>query len=193
MVRTKQFDKHRALDEAMELFWERGYNATSISDLVDRLGVNRQSLYDTFGGKDQLFLAALERYRTLQGAPVRQLLEREGPAVEVLREFFLKFVDTLVEGTSKGCFMANTITELAGRDEGVSKVCAANARQLETALAGLLLRAQQAGEIPAERPALPLARFLASTLNGLAVTAKVTPDRKILEDIAGVALRSLMH
>jgi TetR/AcrR family transcriptional regulator, transcriptional repressor for nem operon len=191
MVRTKQFDKHRALDEAMELFWERGYNATSISDLVDHLGVNRQSLYDTFGGKDELFLAALERYRKLQSAPVQQLLEREGPAAEVLREFFQKFVDTLVDGSAKGCFMANTITELAGRDEGVSKVCAANARQIETAFAGLLLRAQQAGEIPADRPVLPLARFLASLLNGLAVTAKATPDRKVLEDIVGVALRSL--
>jgi TetR/AcrR family transcriptional regulator, transcriptional repressor for nem operon len=191
MVRTKQFDKHRALDEAMELFWEHGYNATSISDLVDHLGVNRQSLYDTFGGKDQLFVAALERYRTLQGGPVRQLLEREGPALEVLREFFQKFVDMLLDGASKGCFMANTITELAGRDEGVTKVCAANARQMEAAFAGLLLRAQQAGEIPADRPVLPLARFLSSTLNGLAVTAKATPDRKTLEDIVGVALRSL--
>jgi TetR/AcrR family transcriptional repressor of nem operon len=190
MVRTKQFDKHRALDEAMALFWERGYHATSISDLVEHLGVNRQSLYDTFGGKDQLFLAALERYRTLQGGPVRQLLEREGPALEVLKEFFQKFVDTVVDGASKGCFMANTITELAGRDEGVTKVCAANARQLETAFAGVLLRAQQAGEI-SERPVLPLARFLASTLNGLAVTAKATPDRKTLEDIVGVALRSI--
>ena len=66
MVRTKQFDKHGALDEAMQLFWERGYHATSIQDLVDRLGVNRQSLYDTFGGKDQLFLSALERYREIQ-------------------------------------------------------------------------------------------------------------------------------
>src|SRR5262245_26615439 len=122
MVRTKQFDKHQALDEAMELFWERGYNATSISDLVDHLGVNRQSLYDTFGGKEDLFLAALDRYRTLQGGPVRQLLEREGPALEVLREFFSKFLDRLCDGASKGCFMANTITELAGRDEGVAKV-----------------------------------------------------------------------
>src|SRR5262245_58375545 len=186
MVRTKQFDKHQALDQAMELFWERGYNATSISDLVERLGVNRQSLYDTFGGKDQLFLSALERYRKLQSAPVQQLLEREGPALEVLKGFFQKFVDTLVDGSAKGCFMANTITELAGRDQGVSKVCAANARQLETAFGGLLLRAQQAGEIPADRPVVPLARFLTSTLNGLAVTARATPDRPVLEDIVAV-------
>lgn len=98
MVRTKQFDNHAALDEAMQLFWERGYHATSIQDLVDRLGVNRQSLYDTFGGKDQMFLAALERYREIQAAPVRRLLEREGPALEVLREFLHTLVDNLLSG-----------------------------------------------------------------------------------------------
>src|SRR4249920_3479788 len=95
MVRNKQFDKHAALDEAMELFWEKGYHATSIQDLVDRLGVNRQSLYDTYGGKDQLFLSALERYRELQGAPLRRTLEREGPASAVLREFFDELIESL--------------------------------------------------------------------------------------------------
>src|ERR1700694_462799 len=92
MVKSKQFDKHVALDEAMELFWERGYHATSIQDLVDRLGVNRQSLYDTYGGEDQLFLSALARYRELQGVPLRQTLEREGPASVVLRRFFEEMI-----------------------------------------------------------------------------------------------------
>jgi TetR/AcrR family transcriptional repressor of nem operon len=146
MVRTKQFDKHAALDDAMQLFWERGYHATSIQDLVDRLGVNRQSLYDTFGGKDRLFLAALERYREIQATPVRRLLEREGPALEVLREFLHSFVDNLLNGDFKGCFIANTITELAGHDPAVTQACAANTRQIEGALSGLLLRAQQAGD-----------------------------------------------
>ena len=95
MVRTKQFDKHTALDEAMELFWQRGYHATSIQDLVDHLGVNRQSLYDTYGGKEQLFLAALGRYREIQAAPVRRLLERDAPAREVLRDLFRNFVDAV--------------------------------------------------------------------------------------------------
>src|SRR5690349_17002162 len=117
MVRTKQFDKHAALDQAMELFWERGYHATSIQDLVDTLGVNRQSLYDTYGGKDALFLAALERYRDLQAVPMRRSLERDAPAIEVLREFLGSFIDNALSPGFKGCFMANTITELAVHDE----------------------------------------------------------------------------
>ena len=191
MVRTKRFDKHAALDEAMELFWQRGYHATSIQDLVDHLGVNRQSLYDTYGGKDQLFLAALERYREIQAAPVRRLLERTGPAREILRDFFRGAADALLSEDCKGCLMANTVTELAGRDEAVTQVCSASARQFEAALCGLLARAQHAGEIPAERSPLQLARFLMNTMNGLAVTAKATRDRQVLNDVVEVALAAL--
>ena len=191
MVRTKQFDQYAALDEAMELFWERGYHATSIQDLVDHLGVNRQSLYDTFGGKDQLYLAALERYRTLAAQPMHQALAREGPVREVLQRFFSEFLDNFLAGNWKGCFMVNATAELAGQDEGVSRVCAANARQLETAFAGLIARGLQAGEINPARPTLQLARFLVNTLNGLAVTAKATRDRKALDQIVEVALAAL--
>jgi TetR/AcrR family transcriptional regulator, transcriptional repressor for nem operon len=191
MVRTKQFDKHAALDQAMELFWERGYHATSIQDLVDTLGVNRQSLYDTYGGKDALFLAALERYREMQAVPMRRSLERDAPAKEVLREFFGGFIDNALAPGFKGCFMANTITELAVHDEAVAAVCEANSRHLEAAFAGLLVRAQQSGELAADRPVMPLARFLVNTMQGLAVTAKVVRDRKALEGIVEVALGAL--
>ena len=175
----------------MQVFWERGYHATSISDLVERLGVNRQSLYDTYGGKDELFLAALERYREIQAAPVRRLLERNGPVLEILKEFFDGAVDGLLGDGCKGCFLVNTATELAGHDQAVAEVCAANARQFEGALAGLLVRAQQSGEISSERSPLQLARFLLNTMNGLSVTVKATRDRKVLDDVVSVALGTL--
>jgi len=190
MIRAKQFDKHAALDEAMELFWQRGYHATSIQDLVDHLGVNRQSLYDTYGGKDQLFMAALERYREIQSVPVRQLLERDAPAREVLRDFFRNALDSLL-GEGKGCFLANATTELATQDPAVAAVCAANMRQLEGAFAGLLTRAQQRGEISPEHSPLQLARFFMNTASGLAVTAKAARDRKVLDDVVEVALAAL--
>lgn len=192
MIRAKQFDKHAVLDEAMQLFWERGFHATSIQDLVDHLGVNRQSLYDTYGGKDQLFMAALERYREIQGAPMRRMLERDAPVREVLRDFFRNALDSLL-GEGKGCFLANTTTELATRDPAVAAVCAANARQLEGAFAGLLTRAQQRGEISSGRSPLQLARFLMNTASGLAVTAKAMRDRKVLNDVVEVALAALDH
>jgi TetR/AcrR family transcriptional repressor of nem operon len=191
MAKSKQFDKHLALDEAMHVFWEKGYHATSIQDLVDRLGVNRQSLYDTYGDKDQLFLAALARYQALQHVPIHETLARQAPAAEVLREFFDQQIEDLTSGTCKGCFMANTITGLASQDDSVFEIGANNHRQLEAAFSGLLLRAQQNGEIAPDRPLLPIARFLVNTMNGLGVTAKATRDKKVLKDIAHVALSAL--
>jgi TetR/AcrR family transcriptional regulator, transcriptional repressor for nem operon len=191
MGRTKQFDRHAALDQAMEVFWARGYHATSIQDLVDQLGVNRQSLYDTFGGKDELFRAVLERYRHLQGLPMRRSLERDGPLGDVLREFFDVVIGYLMKNDGKGCLMANTTTELATHDDEIFKMCSANARELEAAFTGLMARAQEKQEIGKDRSALQLARFLVNTLNGLAVTAKATRDRKMLNDIVEVTLSAL--
>ena len=114
---------------------------------------------------------------------MRRLLEREGPALEILRDFFDGVVDSLLSEDCKGCFMANTATELAGQDEAVAQVCSAHARQFEATLSGLLVRAQQSGEISSERSPVQLARFLQNTMNGLAVTAKATRDRKVLNDV----------
>jgi len=191
MGRTKQFDRNAALDDAMKVFWAKGFHGTSMQDLVDNLGVNRQSLYDTFGGKHELFEAALERYRSLQALPMRRALEQEGSVRSVLREFFEGMINALLDSDGKGCFMVNSTAELASQDEAVFGTCSANARQLEAAFTGLVVRAQQSGEIPADRSAVQLARFLLSTMNGLSVTAKATRDRKVLNDVAEVALSAL--
>jgi len=191
MGRTKQFNRQAALEDAMKVFWAKGFHGTSMQDLVDELGVNRQSLYDTFGGKHELFEAALERYRELLALPIRRALEKEGPVGSVLREFFEGLVDNLLNSDGKGCFMVNSTTELASRDAAVFGTCSANARQLEAAFTGLLVRAQTAGEIPADRSPVQLARFLVSTMNGLTVTAKATRDPKVLNDVVEVALSAL--
>jgi TetR/AcrR family transcriptional repressor of nem operon len=191
MGRTKQFDRNTALDDAMKVFWAKGFHGTSMQDLVDSLGVNRQSLYDTFGGKHELFEAALERYRSLQALPMRRALEGEGPVGDVLRELFHGLISGLIASEGKGCFMVNSTTELAAQDQAVFGTCSANARQLEAAFTGLMVRAQEAGEIPTDRSATQLGRFLLSTMNGLAVTAKATRDRKVLNDVVEVALSAL--
>lgn len=191
MGRTKQFSQQAVLDDAMHLFWERGFHSTSMQDLVDHLGVNRQSLYDTFGGKQELFEAALERYRELQALPMRRALEADGPLGDVLRHWFRDMIAEMLKKNGKGCLLVNTATELAEQDDVIFGVCSANARQLEATFSGLLVRAQQAGDIPADRAVIPLARFLVSTINGLAVTAKATRDPEVLNDVVEVALSAL--
>lgn len=191
MGRTKLFNRQAALDDAMHLFWAKGFQGTSMQDLVDGLGVSRQSLYDTFGDKHALFEAALDRYRELQALPIRRALEREAPVGEVLRDFFAGLITALIDCEGKGCFMVNSTAELASQDDAVFGTCSANTRQLEAAFTGLLARAQQAGEISSDRSAVQLARFLVSQINGLAVTAKATRDRKVLNDVVDVTLSAL--
>ena len=191
MGRNKQFNQQAVLEDAMHLFWERGFHSTSMQDLVDHLGVNRQSIYDTFGGKHELFEAALERYREVQALPMRRALEEDGPLGDVLRHWFRDMIAEMLKQNGKGCLLVNTATELAEQDDVIFGVCSANARQLEATLSGLLVRAQQAGDIPADRAVIPLARFLVSTINGLAVTAKATRDPEVLNDVVEVALSAL--
>src|SRR3984893_15939871 len=116
MARQKEFDREEALHKAMEVFWSRGYQAASIQDLVKHMGINRQSLYDTFGDKHALYLQALDRYHEVHGRKVSELLERPGSVKKALRQLFEGIVEgSLCEQERRGCFMGNAMSELAGR------------------------------------------------------------------------------
>src|SRR4051794_15823962 len=113
MSRHKEFNREQALHKAMEAFWSRGYEATSIEDLVKHMGINRQSLYDTFGDKHALYLQALERYREVESRKLFELLERRSPVKLVLRQLFTGVVERSLSGAERrGCFMSNAMSEL---------------------------------------------------------------------------------
>src|SRR5260370_37968341 len=93
MPRHKEFDQDQALHKAMEVFWSRGYEAASIQDLVRHMGINRQSIYDTFGDKHALYLQALDRYRAVESRRLIELLERPGSVKKSLRQLFGEVVE----------------------------------------------------------------------------------------------------
>src|ERR671917_1043632 len=148
MARHKEFDRDEALQRAMEVFWSRGYEAASVGELVKHMGINRQSLYDTFGDKHSLYLAALDRYREVEGRKMFELLEQPGPVKRALRQLFEGVVDcALGGGERRGCFVGNATSELAGRcRETAEKACGSMAAA-EEALYRALLRGREAGEI----------------------------------------------
>src|SRR6201986_4496734 len=116
MARHKEFDRDEALQKAMEVFWSRGYEAASIQDLVEHMGINRQSLYDTFGDKHSLFLQALDRYREVEGRKLFGLLEQSGSVKRALRQGFEVVVEgSLGGGERRWCCVGNATSELAGR------------------------------------------------------------------------------
>jgi TetR/AcrR family transcriptional repressor of nem operon len=192
MARSKEFDRDEALQKAMEVFWGRGYEAASIQHLVEHMGINRQSLYDTFGDKHSLYLQALDRYREVEGRKMFEVLARPGSVKKALRRLFQSVVEgAFCEGQRRGCFIGNAMSELAGRcKETAAKTCGQVAAA-EEALYSALKRGQKEGEIRSDLDPRAVARFLYSSLQGLQLMGKATRDRKTLEDVVDVTLSVL--
>ncbi|MGW1179340.1 TetR/AcrR family transcriptional regulator [Kitasatospora sp. NPDC002543] len=172
MARTKEFDPDAALQAALELFWRRGYEATSMADLVDGLGIGRASLYATFGGKRELYLRALERYCEQSDSARLLELSRPGPALPMVRELVRGYAVTGEEERRRGCFVTNTAVELAPHDPDASRRVEASLDRLETLLTAALARAAAQGELPAGREPRALARMLVVLLQGIRVVGK---------------------
>ena len=192
MARHKEFDRDEALHKAMEVFWARGYNATSIQDLVEHMSINRQSIYDTFGDKHALYLQSLDHYCQVEGRKTIELLESSASIKKAVRKLFMEVVDGSVGATEqRGCFAGNAMSELAGRCKATADRTNSNMAVMEGALYRALLRGKKAGELKALSEPRAVARFLYSSLQGLVLMSKATQDRKTLEDVVRVTLSVL--
>ena len=189
MARQPEFERSEVLQKAMELFWEKGYEATSLNELLERTGIKRQSLYNAFGNKHALYLEALERYRGGEGRVTLAPMFESGPIRERLRRMYQNAIDEVLgDPNLKGCFMTNATLELATRDEATGRLVADNLGGAETFFTEALAEAQARGEVPLNRDPRALARHFLNSLNGLRVTSKATQDRGTLKDIAETAL-----
>ena len=185
MGRPREFDTREALDQAMQVFWARGYEATSLTDLTKAMGISRSSFYETFGGKRELYLSALGHYDETRVSRVVRRLEGEGTVKERIASVLNDVIDTTVEeGRRSGCFLCNAAVEVAPHDAGLAARVADGLNRMEAAYHRALLEARKRGEIANGRDPRALARFLVSSVNGLQVTAKVQPDRERLEEVA---------
>jgi TetR/AcrR family transcriptional repressor of nem operon len=192
MARPKEFDPDVALTRAMELFWCRGFEATSVQDLVTHLGISRASMYATFGGKRQLYLAALQRYRTALAGSLVARLDGAEPVLPAVRGVLRSLAEEALADTERcGCLAVNAAMEVAPRDPDVSSMVSGTMLEVEQALHRALERAQASGELSTQHDPRALARFLGSTINGLRVTGKATPDRDRLDDVIAVTLSAL--
>ncbi|MGW6917504.1 TetR/AcrR family transcriptional regulator [Kitasatospora sp. NPDC054939] len=192
MARTKEFDPDAALQSALELFWRRGYEATSMADLVEELGIARASIYGTFGSKRELYLRALERYGELNEPLLLAELSQPGPVLPAVRGLVRRYAAESAEDSLKrGCFIANTAVELAPHDPVVARRVETSWGCLETMLSGALVRAGAQGELPAGRDPQALARMLVVLLQGMRVVGKTGEGAVRLRDAAETALALL--
>lgn len=188
----KQFDVNEVLDKAMQVFWHRGYGATSVQDLVRETGINRGSLYATYRDKHALFLASLRMYAdNLRHEKLAQLEARFAPK-EAIHQLLLAFADlaTQKEG-NKGCFLTNTALELAAHDPAAAKVVAKAQKDMEAFFARMIEQGQASGEIPESLKPAATASGLLATLIGLAVLCRSRPERILLQSIVADAMRRL--
>ena len=192
MARTKAFDTDEALDRALRIFWRNGYEGTSMQDLVDGMQINRASLYDTFGNKEALYLAALQQYQRQNQEQAQQLIERHSSVHEALDEL----LETMIQGSlndpeKKGCFVVNATTGLANRYEEVNRLVCDNEQQMAYTFADLIKRGQEQGEIGADRDARTLSSYLFASLQGLRVLAVTNSDLTLLRRVKDTMLSAV--
>ncbi len=193
MARTKEFDPDAALQAALELFWRRGYEATSMADLVEHLGIGRASIYATFGNKHELYLKALDRYAASHNPRLLGELSQPGPALPAVRAVLRRFATEAASDEKRltGCFVTNTAAELAPHDDSAARRVEVNWEHLETLLHSALVRARTQGELPEDRDPRALARMLLVLMQGLRVVGKASSDPARVRDAAEQALALL--
>ena len=192
MARIKEFDTNEVLDKAINLFWDKGYNACSMQDIVEGLGLSRSSIYETFGDKRQLFLEALKKY---QRAGL-DAMEKDVNAASNVKEVLMRMFESILPETQncslkKGCFMVNSAIELAPHDPEIAAIVKNNQREVEDILCKAIEKGQQAGQVTTSLDARSIARFFYANFSGIRVTARSGADRKALEAIIKVSLSVL--
>ncbi|KPI20470.1 transcriptional regulator, TetR family [Actinobacteria bacterium OK074] len=180
MARPKEFDPEIAVDQAMEVFWRKGYAATTPQDLVDALGIGKGSLYNAFGSKHALFEQALRRYRDSQALALVEMVEEPGPVKVRLRKAlrFLAEMD-LADPDRRGCMAVNAAAELARVDETATELVRRMFDRTEGAFRALIEEGQRAGEIDTGRDPAALGSLLLNTVVGMRLMARVAegPER----------------
>src|SRR5512147_2274908 len=148
MPRPKEFNPDDAVEKAMQVFWHKGYESTSMEDLLSAMDLNRGSLYDTFGDKRQLFLKVIDHYCHCFVGPKFSFLDQPGPALPILRRFISMMIDgALADPRRRGCLIANTVMELAPHEQDIANTLNRTLGMGEDALFKILSRAKEQGEL----------------------------------------------
>jgi TetR/AcrR family transcriptional repressor of nem operon len=192
MPRPKEFNPDDAIEKAMQVFWHKGYEATSMEDLLTAMDLNRGSLYDTFGDKRRLFLKVMDRYCTTFVGPKFSLLDQPGPALPTLRRFFQGMIDgALADPQRRGCLIANTVMELAPHEKEIAGTLRQVLKMAEDAFFRVLARAKQQGELNDDKDPRTLAHFLTTMMQGNIVMIKAGAAAGVVKQTAETALSIL--
>jgi len=192
MPRPKEFNPDDAIEKAMQVFWHKGYEATSMEDLLEAMDLNRGSLYDTFGDKRQLFLKVIDRYCTTFASSKFSLLDQPGPALPTLRRFISGMIEGgLADPQRRGCLIANTVMELSPHENEIAGTLRQALKMVEDTFFNVLARAKQQGELKDDKDPRALARFLTTMMQGTIVMIKAGASADVVKQTVETALSIL--
>lgn len=192
MARPREFDIDEALEQAMQVFWAKGYEGTSLDDLCEATGLGRSSLYGAFGDKQSIYVRALERYEEAAVGRIAASISSAKTVKEGIARFVQRIVDDIAAGPGRrGCFLGNCAAELVRGDRAAAARVRRSLERVEATFRDALISAQARGELPRAADIDALARFITAGIQGLRLVGKANPDRKGLEDVAKVMLRCL--
>ena len=189
MARPCEFCEDDVLEKVMRTFWAKGYDGTSLDDLLSASGIARQSLYNRFGDKRALFLKALQRYQTVGKSQLDAVFSEVHPVQAAFRQLFESVRDETDEAKRMGCFSINAAMEMAHTDVAIADFVTRNQRQLEQFFVSVLEQAKGRGELPPDFDCVAAGRFLLGAFFGLKVLAKSDPSSPVLTDMIEGSLR----
>lgn len=190
-MRPKTFDEQEALNSAMIQFWESGFDGSSMQDLVDRMGISRQSLYDTYGNKRELFESSLKRYREEVIEPrIREIADPSVSPTDSVRNYFKSILDG-APGMPIGCLMVRTATEISPDDRDIGVLLDDCVSMVHKAMTGIIERGQASGEFDSTRKPKDLAGSVVAAGMGLQVMRRLPNQGKSMRPSIDTLLRGL--
>lgn len=177
--RPLEFEPDKALDAAMEVFWCKGYEATSLTDLLEAMELSKSSLYQTFGGKQALFKKCLARYQDQFASDLARQLEQAPSGLQFIHGLFQWVANTAQEPAgAKGCLVGNSANEFGQRDPVFAKPIAQGLHRLGDIFKAAVKRAQEEGDVVADADVSALAGYLVSAMTGLRTLIKSGLDKR---------------
>jgi TetR/AcrR family transcriptional repressor of nem operon len=189
MARLKEFDEDRAIDAAVDCFWSHGYEATSVRDLAEHMGIGGASLYNAFGDKRALFVRALERYANRSTRERIARLEASHKPKEAIRAFLVEVVERSLKDTErKGCLLVNSALDVAPHDADLGRVVTGYLDEIRAFFRRNVEAARKAGQTPQGVDAEAASVHLLGVLMGMRVLARTGARRRTLEAVVRPAL-----
>lgn len=192
MARSEVFDRNDVLDQVRDLFWAKGYNGTSINDLVETTGLNRSSLYNSFGNKMSLYKTVFIQYQEENQAIFQEAIQRAKSPKEAIQNIFQNFINEIIKDTEgRGCFSLNCKSELSRQNAPIKDYLIKMEQSYTELFSGLVQESQDAELVNTFATSEQYGRYLYSSYQGLRMTGIFIRDREHLERIALNTLRVL--